>query len=124
MTLARFVYPKETGLKKVFVGPARHCIGREVGAPARRFACENHCTGRAATCRGRLGTFDDKQKETAMSTTWNDTRKPLSEKAVRWVVSRIEGLDFGDVKIAVRAGKIVQIDREEKQRHHEVMVRP
>ena len=30
-------------------------------------------------------------------------------------------LDLGDVKITVRAGKIVQIDREEKQRHHEVL---
>ena len=58
-----------------------------------------------------------------MSTAWNDTHKPLSEKAVRWIVSKVEGLDFGDVKITVRAGKIVQIDREEKQRHHEVMLR-
>ncbi len=59
-----------------------------------------------------------------MSATWNDTHRPLSEKAIKWVVSRIEGLDFGDVKIAVRAGKIVQIDREEKQRHLEVTTRP
>ena len=106
-----------------FVGSARHSIGREIGASARLFACEIHCAGRAVTCRNRLGTHDDNREETAMSTSWNDTRRPLSEKAVRWIVSRIEGLDFGDVKIAVRAGKIVQIDREEKQRHHEVTAR-
>jgi len=58
-----------------------------------------------------------------MSTGWNDTRKPLSEKVVKWIISKVEGLDFGDVKIVVRGGKIVQIDREEKERHHEVAVR-
>jgi hypothetical protein len=45
----------------------------------------------------------------------------LSEAALRWIRSKIEGLEFGDVKITVRQGKIVQIDREEKERHHEVV---
>ena len=52
---------------------------------------------------------------------WNDTHGRLSDDAVRWIRSKIEGLEFGDVKITVRQGKIVQIDREEKERHHEVI---
>ena len=56
-----------------------------------------------------------------MQQCWNDTRGRLSEAAVQWIRSKLEGLEFGDVKIIVRQGKIVQIDREEKQRHHEVI---
>jgi len=56
-----------------------------------------------------------------MDQDWNDTHGRLSEAAVRWIRSKIEGLEFGDVKITVRQGKIVQIDREEKERHHEVV---
>jgi len=52
---------------------------------------------------------------------WNDTHGRLSEAALNWIRSKIEGLEFGDVKITVRQGKIVQIDREEKERHHEVV---
>ncbi len=52
---------------------------------------------------------------------WNDTHGRLSEAALNWIRSKIEGLEFGDVKITVRQGRIVQIDREEKQRHHEVV---
>ncbi len=52
---------------------------------------------------------------------WNDTHGRLSEAALNWITSKIEGLEFGDVKITVRQGKIVQIDREEKERHHEVI---
>jgi len=59
-----------------------------------------------------------------MSVAWNDTREPISEKAVRWIISKVEGLAYGDVKITVRDGRIVQIDRQEKERHHEVAGRP
>jgi|GEM_PF-1907588 len=52
---------------------------------------------------------------------WNDTHGRLSEAALRWIRSKIEGLEFGDVKITVRQGKIVQIDRDEKERHNEVV---
>ena len=56
-----------------------------------------------------------------MEQSWNDTHGRLSEAALNWIRSKIEGLEFGDVKITVRQGKIVQIDREEKERHHEVV---
>ena len=56
-----------------------------------------------------------------MNQGWNDTHGRLSEAALRWIRSKIEGLEFGDVKITVRQGRIVQIDREEKERHHEVV---
>jgi hypothetical protein len=57
----------------------------------------------------------------AMERRWNDTRGRLSEAALEWIRSKVEDLEFGDVTIIVRQGKIVQIDREEKQRHHEVI---
>jgi hypothetical protein len=56
-----------------------------------------------------------------MEKDWNETRGRLSETALNWIRSKLEGLEFGDVKITVRQGKIVQIDREEKERHHEVV---
>jgi hypothetical protein len=56
-----------------------------------------------------------------MERRWNDTRGRLSEAALEWIRSKVEDLEFGDVTIIVRQGKIVQIDREEKQRHHEVI---
>ena len=56
-----------------------------------------------------------------MERSWNDTRGRLSETALAWIRSKVEDLEFGDVKITVRQGKIVQIDREEKERHHEVV---
>ena len=52
---------------------------------------------------------------------WNSTNEDLSETALRWIRSKVEGLLFGDVKITVRQGRIVQIDREEKERHHEIV---
>jgi len=56
-----------------------------------------------------------------MEQSWNSTRGRLSEAALNWIRSKVEGLEFGDVKITVRQGRIVQIDREEKERHHEVV---
>jgi hypothetical protein len=55
-----------------------------------------------------------------MAAAWNATHKPLSDKVTRWILSKLEDMDFGDVKISVRAGKVVQINREEKERHNEV----
>jgi hypothetical protein len=57
----------------------------------------------------------------SMEQSWNDTSGHLSEAALNWIRSKIEGLEFGDVKITVRQAKIVQIDREQKERHHEVI---
>ena len=66
--------------------------------------------------------LDGRSKEGgSMERAWNDTCGRLSETALEWIRSKIEGLEFGDVTITVRQGKIVQIDREEKQRHHEVV---
>jgi len=56
-----------------------------------------------------------------MKKAWNDTRPPLSPKVVEWIISKIKNLDYGDVKILVRQGRVVQIGLEVKQRHHEVL---
>ncbi|MCD6288178.1 MAG: DUF2292 domain-containing protein [Candidatus Hydrogenedentes bacterium] len=55
-----------------------------------------------------------------MKPEWNTTRTPISGTVARWILSKIENMKFGDVKISVRAGKIVQINREEKERYNEV----
>lgn len=59
------------------------------------------------------------ERSNSVDQDWNDTHGRLSETALNWIRSNIEGLRFGDVKIVVREGKIVQIDRQEKERHHE-----
>ncbi len=55
-----------------------------------------------------------------MSEVWNRTQPPLSAEAIRWICSKVEGVDFGDVKITIRGSQIVQIDLQLKERHHEV----
>ena len=73
--------------------------------------------------RARLHSYEGPvdQEGGGMDRGWNDTHGRLSEAALKWIRSKIEGLEFGDVKITVRQGKIVQIDREEKERHNEVV---
>ena len=58
-----------------------------------------------------------------MASAWNATHKPLSDRVTKWILSKLEDMDFGDVKISVRAGKVVQINREDKERHNEVKTR-
>ncbi len=55
-----------------------------------------------------------------MAKEWNGTDPPLSTEALKWIRSKIEGVEFGDVKITIRGSRIVQIDRQVKERHDEV----